>query len=145
MKLLVDTNVLLRYIHQPSPEHSLVMQALRRLDDRSDLTVVTPQNLIELWGACTRPAAANGLGLPVSLADQAVERVLRTFDLLEDDPVVFLRWRKLVNTYQVLGRQVHDARLVAVILTYGFSGILTFNPTDFTRYTGIQVLHPAQV
>jgi hypothetical protein len=41
--------------------------------------------------------------------------------------------------------QVHDARLVAVMRVHGLTHVLTFNPTDFTRYPGITVVRPQDV
>ena len=36
----------------------------------------------------------------------------------------------------VVGKQVHDARLVAVCHVYGVSHLLTFNVTHFARLAG---------
>ena len=43
------------------------------------------------------------------------------------------------------GIQVHDARLVAVMLVHGIENILTLNVTDFQRYPGISAVHPQKV
>jgi predicted nucleic acid-binding protein len=50
----------------------------------------------------------------------------------------------LVGTHLVSGKQAHDAHLVAVMLVYAVTDILTFNIADFRRYPGITVLDPAQ-
>ena len=49
--------------------------------------------------------------------------------------------------YEVLGVQVHDARLVAAMIAHNVTHILTFNVTDFARYTdeGIEAVNPAAV
>jgi predicted nucleic acid-binding protein len=47
-----------------------------------------------------------------------------------------------MDTYDVKGRNVFDARLVAVMLTYGITHILTMNRADFQRYAGITVEEP---
>lgn len=44
-----------------------------------------------------------------------------------------------------MGKPAHDARLVAVMHVYGLDAILTFDRTGFSRYPGIQVVHPDQV
>jgi len=49
---------------------------------------------------------------------------------------------KLVAQYQVMGKQVHDARLVAVMKIYKISSILTFNIDDFNRFTEIVAIDP---
>ena len=40
-------------------------------------------------------------------------------------------------------KPAHDARLVAAMHVHGLTTILTFDRTGFSRYAGIEVLHPA--
>ncbi len=40
---------------------------------------------------------------------------------------------------------VHDARLVAAMLVHGLSHILTFNTTEFARYSEITAVHPTAI
>ena len=57
----------------------------------------------------------------------------------------FQRYRPLVVTHGVLGVQVHDARLVAVMNVYNVRRILTFNGRDFARYPSIRSVHPQEL
>ena len=41
--------------------------------------------------------------------------------------------------------QVHDARLAAAMYFHGIRHILTLNRSDFDRFEGVTVLHPAAV
>ncbi|MGO9256910.1 MAG: type II toxin-antitoxin system VapC family toxin [Bryobacteraceae bacterium] len=45
----------------------------------------------------------------------------------------------------VVGKPAHDARLVAAMQVHGLAAILTFDKTGFSRYAGIEVVHPADV
>ncbi|HEY9611556.1 hypothetical protein [Allocoleopsis sp.] len=47
-----------------------------------------------------------------------------------------------MTSYQLQGKRVHDARLVAVILAHGVTHLLTFNPDDFRSINEIVVVHP---
>lgn len=47
--------------------------------------------------------------------------------------------------HQVSGKPTHDARLVAAMQVHGVTAILTFDRAGFSRYPGIQVVHPAAV
>ncbi len=64
---------------------------------------------------------------------------------LPDGDRVYTFWRQIVLSNHVRGAQVHDARLVAIMLAYGVSHILTLNQADFLRYTGVQAIHPSQL
>lgn len=63
-----------------------------------------------------------------------------------DTPAIFKQWETLVKTYQVKGVNVHDARLVAVMIVNKLSHILTFNVDDFRRYNSeITIVHPNEI
>jgi hypothetical protein len=78
-----------------------------------------------------------------------VEREVRVIEsgmsLLPDCEGVYREWRKVVVQFAVSGVQVHDARLVAVMLVHGVGHMLTLNVADFSRYEGIKVLQPAGI
>ena len=67
---------------------------------------------------------------------------LRRFVLIEEAPRILDTWLDLVWRYQVSGKVVHDARLVALMVVQGVPNILTFNFKDFVRYAEIQAAHP---
>jgi predicted nucleic acid-binding protein len=143
--LLIDTNILIR-TSQPHHElYAIADGAVQRLPQLGRDLVVTPQNLIELWAVATRPVENNGLGLSISSAVAELERVKRMFILLPDTPAIYPAWEGLVSKYQVSGKPAHDARLVAAMQVHGVMAILTFDRTDFSRYPGIEVVHPADV
>lgn len=52
----------------------------------------------------------------------------------------FTLWFDIVIRYSVQGKQVHDARLVATMLTHEVRHLLTFNTQDFQRYADLIVL-----
>jgi predicted nucleic acid-binding protein len=103
---------------------------------------VATQNLIELWSVATRPPTVNGLGLASKRVVHEVDRVATMFPILEDAPAIYDHWRALVERLGITGRQVFDARLVAVMAVYGVSHILTFDVAGFARYPDITVVDP---
>jgi predicted nucleic acid-binding protein len=106
---------------------------------------ITPQILIEFWAVATRPIDANGLGWSSALVQTEIERLRRLFSWLDDNDQVFSNWLQIVSGYNVQGKQVHDARLVAVMQTYQVTHLLTFNVDDFRRYQDINIWHPDQI
>jgi predicted nucleic acid-binding protein len=50
-----------------------------------------------------------------------------------------------VKAHDIKGKKVHDARLVATMLTHGVTHLLTFNTDDFKDYPNIALLHPNDV
>ena len=66
-----------------------------------------------------------------------------TFLFLEEIPDLASAWLLLVEQYQVIGKQVHDARIVALMRSHGIRKIITFNSKDFRRYDDIEILEPS--
>jgi predicted nucleic acid-binding protein len=119
--------------------------AIKILRGRGDQLVVTPQNLVELWSVATRPVAVNGVGKDPSWAERMAVRIERAFPLLPDIPAIHAEWRRLVALTGARGRQVHDARIAAVMRAHGVGHILTFNGGDFARYPGVVAVDPASL
>lgn len=145
MEHLADTNILLRCIDQDHPMHANAATALSSLILSGSRVCVTPQNIIEFWNVCTRPADRNGLGLTPGEADREASRLEGLLTFLPDVPAIYPEWRRLVVAHSVSGVQVHDARIVAAMNVYGIKSLLTFNGPDFIRYPGIHVTHPNDV
>ena len=145
MRILLDTNVLLRLADQEHVQHPIVRSAIESLDDRDCEMVIVPQVLYECWVVATRPTDVNGLGVNSSQVDQMVAEWLELFTLLRDERRVFQFWRDLVFRYSVIGKNAHDARLVAAMLRHGVADILTFNATDFSRFSLVRVWTPADI
>jgi predicted nucleic acid-binding protein len=144
VSVLVDTNVLLRQFEPEHAHHRSAVDSVTRLLLSGEPVHVTAQNIAEFWAAATRSPAQNGLGLAVAVVAAALDQIERVFALLPDEPATYAVWKRLVTMHGVIGNQVYDARLVAVMRVHGIDRILTFNAADFARY-GIDVLHPSAV
>ncbi|BAZ79762.1 hypothetical protein PN497_16150 [Sphaerospermopsis kisseleviana CS-549] len=68
---------------------------------------------------------------------KTIDQVLRRFPLLKESEDIFPNWLNLVTTNKVMGKRTHDVRIVAVMLAYQVTHILTFNPSDFLLTTSI--------
>jgi predicted nucleic acid-binding protein len=135
MAYLLDTNILLRTISPNDPMHIETVAAIDILNAGREQVIIAPQNLIELWNVCTRPAERNGLGFTPERTRAEVDRLKRLFIFIPDTPAIFPEWERLVTTYEVKGTKVHDTRLVAFMLVHRLSHILTFNIKDFRRFS----------
>jgi predicted nucleic acid-binding protein len=143
--LLVDTNVLLRWVKPDDRDYPLVVSAIDRTLQRGVVPCYTSQNVAEFWNTCTRPLDRNGFGITPAEADRRAALFEARFQLLVDNLAVHQEWRKLLITHNVVGVQVHDARLVAAMRVHGVKQILTFNQRDFARYSDIEAIHPRTV
>jgi len=62
---------------------------------------------------------------------------------------IYPAWKSIVDGLGVIGKQVHDARLVAVCHVHAVTHLLTFNVSHFVRIAacrpGVVVVDPATV
>jgi predicted nucleic acid-binding protein len=144
MAILADTNVLLRTAQPQHAHFAITLHALGALRVRGERPRITSQNIVEFWAVATRPLGANGLGLTTEQAASELGNLKSLFHLLPEVPI-HTEWERIVRKYQVSGKSVHDARLVAAMIVHGIGEILTFNMQDFARYGEISVLDPANV
>lgn len=146
MAYLIDTSVLARRADQTAAQHNAALLTLRQLVIDGETLCIVPQVLTELWSVFTRAAPPVGGGLGLTVADAETERVRLTdlFTLLPETAGIHQHWVQIVNRFAVTGRLVHDARLVAAMLEHDLSHVLTFNVSDFQRFTdaGIVVVEP---
>jgi predicted nucleic acid-binding protein len=145
MRILLDSNILIRWLESGDPLQPLVDHAVDSLIRAGDLPCYTSQNLGEFWNVLTRPLDRNGFGLTPLEADRRAQTIEDQIPMLSDDPRVHLVWRGLLVAHAISGVQVHDARIAAAMHVHGVKRILTLNTRDFARFPSIEAIHPEQV
>ena len=141
---LIDTNVLLRLVVPKAAQHSHAAQAVKTLLARGEELLLAPQVLMEFWSVATRPQDVNGYGWTAADTGIEVGRLLAQFPLLPETPAVFAEWLRLVGARGTIGKQVHDAHIVALLNVHGVNHLLSFNVEDFGGY-GISVVSPESI
>jgi predicted nucleic acid-binding protein len=145
MNLLVDTSILVRLSDYTSAVRELCERAIQESLKHGITLYLASQVIIEYWAVSTRPSEANGLGRSVELTFADCMDYLRLMSLLPEPPDIAERWLQLVRQYEVKGKEVHDARLVAFAVAHRIGDILTLNPDDFSRYREVTSWTPAQL
>lgn len=142
MSALVDTSVLARLIETHSDSGAqTALDVERRIAAGQELCICA-QVLIEFWVVATRPPEANGYGLDVPAAQAVLGDFLEMFFLVPEPPDIGERWRQIVVSHAVRGKQAHDARLVALMEAHAITDVLTLNDRDFRRYQSVKVIRP---
>jgi len=146
---LIDTSVLARLANNADAFFPAASRAVVELHRRGETLHVTAQNLVEFRNIATRPVAVNGLGLQAPDAEAKAAVFEAMFPLLPETPDIFPAWKALVVALGVIGKQVHDARLVAVCHVHRVTHLLTFNVAHFVRLAafgpGVVVVDPSTV
>lgn len=132
--VLIDTNVLLSATDRDRSRHQRAVLFLST-DERQ--LAISPQIVREYLAVSTRPIDANGLGLSVREASANVEQLLDVMSLLAEGPGTTIKLLELIGTIPVVGKQIHDANVVAVALANGVDTIVTDNIRHFTRFASL--------
>lgn len=139
--VFVDSNILVYAAVESSVFNQRSVDALSVLWSRGVRLCISRQVLREFASVLTRP----GLFDPpfnTSTACTAVQDLINDFDLLEDGPQTTESWLQLLARFDVQGKQVHDANIIATMLSHKVECLLTHNAADFARYGSLVRLLP---
>ena len=148
MTYLLDTGILLRLVDKQDRRHPDVNAAIGLLGNRGEGLVIATQNVAEFCNVATRPVENNGLGLAPNNALDLLEREIESIcSIIAEPDAVYGELKRLVAKYGVVGKQVHDVRLVAMMLTWQIENVLTLNDRDFHRFEpeGIVIATPGSL
>lgn len=134
-RLLLDTNVLLAATDEGRSAHGQAVAAINEWPAAGTTLYTSGQVLREYLSVATRPVAQNGLGLAREDAAANVRALRDRLRFLAEHERVHERLLALLDDVECLGKQVHDANIVATMLVHGIDAILTINVADFTRFT----------
>jgi predicted nucleic acid-binding protein len=143
-RAFVDTNVLLRSLH---PSIALYAEA-------DALVVKARQDGYELWVSrqiireyivqATRPGVFD-VPLNAKEVTEKVQAIRSTFRVADETDAVTDQLLELLNDFPSGGKQIHDANIVATMLVYDISTLLTQNVHDMKRFsTKITIIPLAQ-
>ena len=131
--MFIDTNVLVYSRILEAPNHGAARTRLESAFRGPEPLRISRQVIREYLAVVTRPQV-----WPVAMtreeALEDVSKLMDSFEVLEDGPVVMESLVTLFRDISVGGRQIHDANIVATMLAHGERRLLTFNVEDFLRY-----------
>ena len=131
--MFIDTNVLVKSRVPGAPDHDSARAILERVFRYPEPLRISRQVIREYLAVVTRPQT-----WPVAITRKEalddVDRLIASFEILEDGPVVTEFLVTLCREVPTGGRQIHDANIVATMLARGEQRLLTFNAADFRRY-----------
>lgn len=140
---IVDTNVLVYSTASGNPWHQQARQWLAALQSKGHRLCVTTQILREYLVVLTR-GSVFGKSFSVDQVLAHIQTLLPSLTVFDEPLASADLLRTLVQRYQVRGKNIHDANIVAVMLTHGVRRLATYNQADFQRFNEI-VLEAAPV
>ena len=140
-RCVVDTNVLIYSTVSGNPWHDEARNWLTGLHEDGFGLCVTTQILREYLVVLTRVSVFE-TSFTVDQAIRELEAILPTLTVFGESDRSAALLRNLISRYDVRGKQIQDANIVAAMITEGVDTLVTYNPGDFKRYSEVH-LQPA--
>jgi len=139
--VFVDTNVLFHLRVKQSPFHQVADEMLTQLIASGNKIWLYRQVLRKYLSVISRPGKFP-VGIPIASLTKDIQEFESQFEMVEDSSQVTATLLTLLNTIPTLGKQVHDANIVATMLASGITKLLTQNVADFQRYNHLITVIP---
>jgi len=136
-RLFLDTSLLVAVSVSLHPGHAAARAYVQRARRRGDAFCISPQICREILVSITRQPVA-GVAYTIEDASRLLAEWRGRCEVLTEGPETVTRWLELARRHRVMGKQLHDCNIAAVMLAHGVSRLATRNPADFKRY-GIRV------
>lgn len=133
---VVDTNLLVYSTVSSNPWHQQSRQWLATLQNEGLDLCVTTQVLREYLVVLTRGAIFEQ-SFSVDQVLAQIEALLSSLHVLDEPLAAADVLRTLVGQYEIRGNHIHDANIVAVMLTHGIHRLATYNQRDFLQFDEI--------
>ncbi len=131
--LFIDTNILIYANVATAPLHEQALNAIKAAHQAGRPLWISRQVLREFIAARTRPQTFAQASTP-GVVIERVRYLEKRFQVADDTATVTAQLVKLMGDFQVGGKQVHDANIVATMLAYDIPCLLTHNIKDFERF-----------
>ncbi len=142
-RIFFDTNILVFANAAEAPLHGVALEAIETHYNAGTDLWISRQVLREYLATFSRPQRLF-TPRPISTVVERVRYFQTRFRVAEDNPSVTDRLLELMQQFSVGGKQVHDANIVATMLTYRIPVLLTHNPDDFARFSPLITVLPLE-
>lgn len=131
----MDTNILLRGMLSQMDKHQAASHRLLALRAAGSELWISPQVIREYLVQVTHPRTFVP-PLPMEVIARQINDIQTLFLIAEETVTVVRRLIELLKEHPTGGKQIHDANIVATMLTYGIGTLLTLNFEDMKRFSG---------
>jgi len=139
--VFIDTNVLVYANIAAYPMHSAALQTLQNLIDSGTQLWLSRQVLREFIVSVTRPQTY-AQPQPLATVISRIQLFEAQFNIAEDNNQVTAKLLELMQQTAIGGKQIHDANIVATMLTVNVNRLLTHNTQDFQRFSTLITILP---
>ena len=139
---LLDTNILVYGLNVDAPEYEVARQLRDRVMRGEVPGCLSAQVLTELLAVQTDPRRVQNPLSPAQVCAEVSKYLSTSVRVIHRQPETMRVLLEIVERERIAKQQVHDAALVATMLTNGVRRIYTANTCDFEKFDEIEVMNP---
>ena len=139
----IDTNVFVYAAIENAPLHSAALRAIMAHSTPEATCWVSRQIMREYLCVLTRPQSFSP-PLPAAIVAKQVRHIESRFRIAEDSRQVTERLLALLEQFSIGGKRIHDANIVATMLTHQIPSLLTHNTKDFSVFSDLITVLPLE-
>ena len=139
--VFIDTNILIYANVIETPFHDHALAAIKTACQAERSLWISRQIIREYLATMTKPQAFETLSKTTVL--EQIDQFVLQFNVTDDTASVTQHLTRLIRDFEVGGKQIHDANIVATMLAYDIPCLLTHNTKDFQRFKNI--IHIEQI
>jgi len=140
--IAVDTNILVYAHREESPFHKKALACITELSEGRASWAIPWPCIHEFFSIATHPRIYDPPSPIQCVVDQLNAWIESpTLVFLSETPDYWVTLRTMVNSSQVSGPMIHDARIAALCIQYGVTELLTAD-RDFGRFRELKTRNP---
>jgi len=141
--IFLDTNILIHAsLKDFEPEkYKICSEILSKLHKYNYKTFISTQIIREFFAIVTNKKYIKN-PLSIEQANNQIKIFQFNYDVLIINEDVINCLIKLTEKYNITGQKVHDTTIVATMINYDITNIITYNNSDFKSFKEIKVINP---
>jgi predicted nucleic acid-binding protein len=137
-RLFIDTNVLVYLVNEDSEFHRKIVGAFKRASGRYELWT-SRQTLREYAVVMIRPDILEKPLSPNEVVSD-IEKWQALLQIADENEEVTNALLELIEAYEVKGKRIHDANIVASMKVNSIGILWTINVHDFEGFADIKII-----
>lgn len=138
-RIFLDTNILVYLANEDSPYHPKILSKFMEVLSKSEL-FISRQVLREYAVVMSR---SDTIEKPLSSEEISsdIEKWQNLFNVADETEEVTKTLRDLIEEYQLKGKIIHGANIVATMVVNSVRILFTLNTADFKRFQEVEILN----
>lgn len=139
-RIIIDTNILVYSKIKSNPFYQITFNKFFELFVDNQI-FLSRQIIREYLSVMTKP---DNLKYPISIQDLIKDIIYfkENLIILDENEKIMSNLLDLIVAYNVKGKQIHDANIVATMLANNIKNLFTHNVKDFERFSSlINIIH----